>query len=115
MANRVREWLAEQGRTAREGPAFELQVQTTDDGVMLRLPNLREWLPLPVLRNMTAGEGERRVLAEVASSSLLVWGRKSCRRGAIAFRDSVLIIPITGQYKRHRLSAKVRCACVTSR
>lgn len=70
LANRVREWLAEQGRKARDGPAFELQVQTTDEGIMLRLPNLREWLPLTVLRDMPASEAERRVLAEVGASSL---------------------------------------------
>jgi ATP-dependent Lhr-like helicase len=70
LANRVREWLAEQGRRTREGPAFELQVQTTDDGIMLRLPNLREWLPVSVLRTMDAAEAERRVLEEVGSSSL---------------------------------------------
>jgi ATP-dependent Lhr-like helicase len=70
LANRVREWLAEQGRKAREGPSFELQVQTTDDGIMLRLPNLREWLPASVIRDMSAAEAERRVLDEVGSSSL---------------------------------------------
>ncbi len=70
LANRVREWLAEQGRAARSGPSFELQVQTTDDGIMLRLPNLREWLPLSVLRDLTPDEAERRVLAEVGASSL---------------------------------------------
>ena len=70
LANRVREWLAEQGRKARDGPAFELQVQTTDDGIMLRLPNLKEWLPVSLLRGMDAAEAERRVLEEVGSSSL---------------------------------------------
>jgi ATP-dependent helicase Lhr and Lhr-like helicase len=70
LANRVREWLAEQGRAARDGPAFELQVQTTDDGIMLRLPNLREWLPLALIRDLTPAEAERRVLAEVGASSL---------------------------------------------
>src|SRR6185503_824139 len=70
LANRVREWLADQGRAARNGPLFELQVQTTDDGLMLRLPNLREWLPLTVLREMPASDAERRVLEEVGSSSL---------------------------------------------
>ncbi|HEY4132233.1 MAG TPA: hypothetical protein VGM50_16610, partial [Gemmatimonadaceae bacterium] len=70
LANRVREWLAEQGRTVRDGPAFEVQVQTTDDGIMLRLPNLREWLPVHVLREMQAPEVERRVLEEVGASSL---------------------------------------------
>src|SRR6185437_8783281 len=70
LANRVREWLAAQGRAARDGPAFELQVQTTDDGIMLRLPNLREWLPLALIRDLTPAEAERRVLAEVGGSSL---------------------------------------------
>ncbi|MDB4878163.1 MAG: associated domain protein [Gemmatimonadetes bacterium] len=72
LANRVREWLAEHGRTVRsyDGPSFELQVQTTDDGIMLRLPSLREWLPTAVLRDMLPGEAERRVLSEVGASSL---------------------------------------------
>jgi ATP-dependent Lhr-like helicase len=70
LANRVREWLAEQGRRAREGPAFELQVQTTDDGIMLRLPSLREWLPVSLVRDMDSAEAERRVLDEVGASSL---------------------------------------------
>ncbi|HTI62809.1 MAG TPA: hypothetical protein VL524_04820, partial [Gemmatimonadaceae bacterium] len=62
LANRVREFLG--------AAAFEIQVQTTDDGIMLRLPNLREWLPLSVIRDMGAAETERRVLAEVGGSSL---------------------------------------------
>ncbi len=70
LANRVREWLAEQGRGARDGPAFEVQVQTTDDGIMLRLPNLREWLPVSIVRDLSAAEAERRVLAEIGGSSL---------------------------------------------
>jgi ATP-dependent Lhr-like helicase len=70
LASRVREWLADQGRGARDGPTFELQVQTTDDGIMLRLPNLKEWLPLAVLRGLTPDEAERRVIAEVGASSL---------------------------------------------
>ncbi|HEY7394548.1 MAG TPA: DEAD/DEAH box helicase, partial [Gemmatimonadaceae bacterium] len=70
LANRVREWLAEQGRSARDGPAFELQVQTTDDGVMLRLPSLKDWLPMAVIRDMSSAEAERRVLAEIGASSL---------------------------------------------
>ena len=70
LANRVREWLAERGRGAGEGPAFEIQVQTTDDGIMLRLPSLKEALPVAVLLELTAPEAERRVLAEVGASSL---------------------------------------------
>jgi ATP-dependent Lhr-like helicase len=45
-------------------------VQTTDDGIMLRLPSLKDWLPIPVLRELSADDAERRVLAEVGSSSL---------------------------------------------
>ncbi len=70
LANRVREWLADQGRAARDGPNFELQVQTTDDGIMLRLPNLREPLPLSLIRELGVAEAEQRVLSEVGSSSL---------------------------------------------
>jgi len=78
LANKVREWLAEQGsstsqqgkRGARDGPSFELQVQTNDDSIMLRLPNLKEWFPVAVLRSITAADAERRVLDEVGSSSL---------------------------------------------
>ncbi|MGH7619243.1 MAG: DEAD/DEAH box helicase, partial [Gemmatimonadaceae bacterium] len=70
LANRVREWLAEQGRSVRDGPSFELQVQTTDEGLMLRLPSLKEWLPVSVLRSVTAPDAERRVLDEVGSTSL---------------------------------------------
>src|SRR6185436_18583064 len=43
---------------------------TTDDGIMLRLPSLKEWLPISVIRDLTAPEAERRVLAEVGASSL---------------------------------------------
>jgi ATP-dependent Lhr-like helicase len=70
LANRVREWLAEQGRAVRDGPTFELQVQTTDDGIMLRLPSLKNWLPVSLLRELTPDDAQRRVLTEVGSSSL---------------------------------------------
>ncbi|HEV8498143.1 MAG TPA: hypothetical protein VGQ56_14820, partial [Gemmatimonadaceae bacterium] len=69
LANRVREWLADKAGPNRD-TAFELQVQTTDDGIMLRLPTLREWLPVAVIRDVTAPEAERRVLQEVGASSL---------------------------------------------
>src|SRR4029078_8505859 len=63
LANRVCETL---GR----GGAFEIQVQTTDDGIMLRLPTLRDWLPISLIRDMASAEAERRVLEEVGASSL---------------------------------------------
>ena len=56
LASRVREWLREQAPSSGRrdaGATFELQVQTTDDGIMLRLPSLRDWLPIPVLRELT--------------------------------------------------------------
>ncbi len=65
LANRVREMLGKGG-----GGAFEIQVQTTDDGIMLRLPTLRDWLPLSIIRDMHSAEAERRVLEEVGASSL---------------------------------------------
>jgi ATP-dependent Lhr-like helicase len=45
-------------------------VQTTDDGIMLRLPALSGTPPLDVLRGLTAEEAERRVLEELGASSL---------------------------------------------
>jgi ATP-dependent Lhr-like helicase len=84
LANRVRDWLATgDGRWPMGGrsepptadrpssiAAFEIQVQTTDDGIMLRMPSLRDWLPVSVLRDMTPDDAERRVLDEIGSSSL---------------------------------------------
>jgi ATP-dependent Lhr-like helicase len=74
LAQRAREVLAERGkrggRPAGGGPAFEVQVQTTDDGIMLRLPDLDGPAPLEILRGLTYAEAERRVLDEVGSSSL---------------------------------------------
>ena len=63
LANRVREWLSSSG-------LYELQVQTSDDGIMLRLPALSKPLPLEVVRGMMPDEARRRVLEEVGGSSL---------------------------------------------
>ena len=49
LAHRVREWLGE-----RSGE-FELQVQTNDDAIMLRLPSLERPLPLEVIRELGPG------------------------------------------------------------
>jgi ATP-dependent Lhr-like helicase len=61
LAHRAREVL---------GRGAVVQVQTTDDGVMLRFPDLREWVPLSLVSGMAAGEAERRMLDEVGASSL---------------------------------------------
>ncbi|HEV8446019.1 MAG TPA: DEAD/DEAH box helicase [Gemmatimonadaceae bacterium] len=65
-------WGMALAHRAREifGRGSVVQVQTTDDGVMLRFPDLREWVPLSLVSDMTAGEAERRMLEEVGSSSL---------------------------------------------
>ena len=82
LANRAREWLSgdgavpsrgrrgNSGAISESGPLFEVQVQTTDDGIMLRLPALAKQIPLDVIRNLTPDEAHRRVLEEIGSSSL---------------------------------------------
>ncbi len=54
--------------SALGGP--ELQVQTTDDGIMLRLPDLGIDAPTEVLNKLTPEDAERRVLEEVGGSAL---------------------------------------------
>ena len=68
LAARVRESLA--GRTTRAAGGADVQVLTTDDGIMLRLADLNGPPPLDALRGLTPDEAERRVLEEVGSSSL---------------------------------------------
>jgi ATP-dependent Lhr-like helicase len=90
LAQRVRERLAERGAgpstredpgdrsrrdarspfVRRSGPSFEVQVQTTDDAIMLRLPMLDGPPPLEAIRGLSWSEAERRVIEEVGSSSL---------------------------------------------
>jgi ATP-dependent Lhr-like helicase len=77
LAHRIREWLGEAASRSADpsirrsaNPLYELQVQTTDDGIMLRLPALAKPLPMDVVRGMTPDEARRRVLEEVGSSSL---------------------------------------------
>ena len=69
LAGRVRDALRRAGgRRSPEG--IEVQVQTTDDGIMLRLPDLNGEPPLDALRALSPDEAERRVLEEVGNSSL---------------------------------------------
>ena len=69
LAQRVREALGGPVRDGEE-PDVDVQVQTTDDGIMLRLPDLGGPLPLGALRDLAPAEAERRVLEEVGGSSL---------------------------------------------
>ena len=60
LAHRVRDALK----------VTDVQVQTTDDGIMLRLPALGTIAPLSVLLGMSAAEASQLVMEEVGSTSL---------------------------------------------
>jgi ATP-dependent Lhr-like helicase len=63
LAQRVSEALASTGSP-------EIQVQTTDDGIMLRLPNLGGRIPVDAMLGLDPAEAERRIVDEVGSTSL---------------------------------------------
>ena len=68
LATRVRSAL--RGEGARRVPGTDVQVQTTDDGIMLRLPDLNGPVPLDALRGLAPEQAERCVLEEIGDSSL---------------------------------------------
>src|SRR5205085_4568441 len=68
LAGRVRDAL--RGNNGRRTVGTEVQVQTTDDGIMLRLPDLNGPAPLDALRGLAPDEAQRCVLEEIGSSSL---------------------------------------------
>ena len=68
LAGRMRDAL--RARAGRRSGGTEVQVQTTDDGIMLRLPDLNGPVPLDALRGLTPDEAERCVLEQVGESSL---------------------------------------------
>jgi len=63
-------WGMALGRRMRERLGVDVQVQTTDDGLMLRLPDLGGAPPTDVIRSLTADEAEQLVVEEVGQSSL---------------------------------------------
>lgn len=63
-------WGMAIGRRLRERLGVDVQVQTTDDGLMLRLPNLAVDPPVEVVRSLRPDEAARLVLEEVSGSSL---------------------------------------------
>jgi ATP-dependent Lhr-like helicase len=63
-------WGMALGRLMRERLGVDVQVQTTDDGLMLRLPDTEAAPPVDVFRTLGADEAERLVLEEVGRSSL---------------------------------------------
>ena len=60
--------LAQRAREAIDDT--DLQVQTTDDGIMLRLPDLGMAVPVQSLLGLSGAEAEQLVLEEVGSTSL---------------------------------------------
>ena len=67
LAQRVREAF---GGASIGGAPISVQVQTTDDGIMLRLPELRGDPPLHAILELTPAEAERRIVDEVGSTPL---------------------------------------------
>lgn len=64
-------WGMALGRRLRERTGVGVQVQTTDDALMVRLPDLGgAAIPVDAIRSLTAAEAERLVLEEVSGSSL---------------------------------------------
>ena len=63
-------WGMALGRRIRERLGVDVQVQTTDDGLMLRLPDMGASPPLDAIRSLAVEEAERLVLEEVGASSL---------------------------------------------
>ena len=60
--------LAQRARDSLQG--VDVQVQTTDDGIMLRMPDLGGAIPVPGLLGLSAAEAEHLVMEEVGSTSL---------------------------------------------
>ncbi|HEY2064569.1 MAG TPA: DEAD/DEAH box helicase, partial [Gemmatimonadaceae bacterium] len=63
-------WGMALGRRMRERLGVDVQVQTTDDGLMLRLPDLGSAPPTEMIRMLGVEEAESLVLEEVGQSSL---------------------------------------------
>ena len=64
-------WAMAIAQRARESLRdVDVQVQTTDDGIMLRLPNLGGAPPLSVFLDLSPAEAEQRILDEVGGTSL---------------------------------------------
>ena len=83
LAQRAREALAGTGNrelgtetVRRHGSQFpvpgsqEVQIQTTDDGIMLRLPNLGGRIPVDAILGLEPAEAERRIVDEIGSTTL---------------------------------------------
>ena len=70
LAQRAREMVGRLGDMPNGEEGIDVQVQTTDDGIMLRLPPLKSAAPVAALLGLSPAEAERRVLDEVGTTSL---------------------------------------------
>jgi ATP-dependent Lhr-like helicase len=50
--------------------SHDVQIQTTDDGIMLRLPNLGGAIPIDAILGLEPAEAEQRIVDEIGSTSL---------------------------------------------
>ncbi len=62
--------LAQRARALLGGEAVDVQVQTSDDGIMLRLPDLGVEPPLAALTALSPEDAERLILDEVGTTPL---------------------------------------------
>jgi ATP-dependent Lhr-like helicase len=62
--------LAQRFREALSARTVDVQVQTTDDGIMLRLPQLDSAPPMQLLHGLSPAEATQRITSEVGNSSL---------------------------------------------
>jgi ATP-dependent Lhr-like helicase len=63
-------WGMALAQRARDAIGGEVQVQTTDDGIMLRLPDLRAEAPVHALLGISSAEATELVMEEVGATSL---------------------------------------------
>ena len=63
-------WALALAQRYREALRVEVQAQTTDDGIMLRLSNLDSAPPMQLLHGLSAEEATQRITEELGSSSL---------------------------------------------
>jgi len=86
-------WALALAGALRERTGVEIEVQTNDDGILLRLLDAEAEFPLDIIADMTAAEARERILRELPDSS--VFGAHFRQNAARA-----LLLPGAGPGKR---------------
>jgi len=86
-------WALALAGALRERTGVEIEVQTNDDGILLRLLDTEAEFPLDIITDMTAAEARERILRELPDSS--VFGAHFRQNAARA-----LLLPGAGPGKR---------------